>query len=78
MSELSRLKMRCRRGMKELDVVFQRYLETHYASATAGEIQCLDELLDMQDPPLFGMILDMEPVPEPYAELIEKLRKAYD
>ncbi len=78
MSELSRLKMRCRRGMKELDVVFQHYLETHYLSATREEIQRLDELLDMQDPPLFGMILDMEPVPDQYAELIGKLRKAYD
>lgn len=78
MSELSRLKMRCRRGMKELDVIFQHYLQTHYPSASAAEIRLLDELLDMQDPPLFGMILGMEPVSEAYASLIEKLRKAHD
>jgi antitoxin CptB len=78
MSELSRLKMRCRRGMKELDVVFQHYLQAHYPNASAAEIRLLDELLDMQDPLLFGMILGMEPVPEAYASLIEKLRKAHD
>ncbi len=78
MSELSRLKMRCRRGMKELDVIFQHYLEMHYPAASAEERHQLDELLDMQDPLLFGMILGMEPVPDAYTSLIGKLRKAYD
>jgi antitoxin CptB len=31
MTELSRLRWLCRRGMKELDVVMSRYLEQHYA-----------------------------------------------
>lgn len=78
MSELSRLKMRCRRGMKELDVVFQHYLERHYPAATPADIQRLDKLLDMQDPLLFGMILGLDPVPDEYADLIAKLRKAHD
>lgn len=76
MSELSRLKLRCRRGMKELDVLFQHYLDAHYPSANPEEIHHFDELLDMQDPLLFAMILDMEPVPEAYANLIAKLRQA--
>jgi antitoxin CptB len=78
MSELSRLKMRSRRGMKELDVVLQHYLEHHYPSASPSDIQRLDELLDMQDPLLFGMLLGMDPVPDTYAGLIETLRKAHD
>ncbi|QTR48653.1 FAD assembly factor SdhE [Candidatus Thiothrix anitrata] len=78
MSELSRLKMRSRRGLKELDVVFQYYLEHHYPSANAEEIQRLDELLTMQDPILLDMLLAMIPVPDEYAELIEKLRKPYE
>jgi antitoxin CptB len=78
MSELSRLKMRSRRGMKELDVVLQHYLEHHYPSASPSDIQRLDELLDMQDPLLFGMLLGMDPVPDAYAGLIETLRKAHD
>lgn len=78
MSELSRLKLRCRRGMKELDVLFQHYLDVHYPSASPEEIRHLDELLDMQDPLLFAIILDMEPVPEAYTSLIAKLRQAHD
>ncbi len=78
MSELSRLKFRCRRGMKELDVVFQHYLATHYPTASPEEQQHLEELLDLQDPLLFGMVLGLDPVPEQYVELIEKLRHTYD
>ncbi|MGB3918030.1 succinate dehydrogenase assembly factor 2 [Thiothrix litoralis] len=78
MSELSRLKMRSRRGLKELDVVLQHYLEHHYPSASPTDIQRLDELLDLQDPLLFGMLLGMDPVPEAYTALINTLRQAHD
>lgn len=74
MSELSRLKMRCRRGLKELDVIFQHYLEHHYATASPTEIQQLDELLTLQDPVIWDMLLDIIPIPAPYAALIIKLR----
>ena len=77
MSELSRLKMRCRRGMKELDVVFGAYLERHYPTANEQEQQRLNELLAMQVPVLFGMILGLDPVPTPYEDLIQKLRQVH-
>ena len=77
MGELSRLKMRSRRGLKELDVVFQHYLEHHYPNASPSDIQRLDELLDMQDPILLGMLLDMDPVPERYTQLIAILRQSH-
>jgi antitoxin CptB len=78
MNEFSRIKMRSRRGLKELDVIFQHYLECHYPTASATEIQKLDELLNIQDPVLWDMLLGIIPVPEAYAELIEKLRAIHD
>lgn len=78
MSEFSRLKMRSRRGLKELDVVFQHYLERHYPVADAIEIQHLDELLSLQDPLIWDMLLDAVPVPDQYATLIAKLRVIHD
>jgi antitoxin CptB len=74
MSELSRLKMRCRRGLKELDVIFQHYLEHHYANAPPTEIQQLETLLAMQDPIIWDLLLDAVPVPPEYHTLIAKLR----
>lgn len=73
MSELSRLKLRCRRGMKELDVMLMRYLERYYETASEQERIYLDELLDLQDPILYGMVMGMDTAPEHYQPLIAKL-----
>lgn len=76
MSELSRYKMRCRRGMKELDFVLDRYLEQYFPQADAAEKQLFDELLDTQDPQLFGWIFELETVPAAYKALTAKIRQA--
>lgn len=75
MNELPRFKLRCRRGMKELDFILDRYLARHFASADATEIQCLDELLNLQDPQLFGILFETEATPERFAALAAKIRQ---
>lgn len=76
MSEYSRFKLRCRRGMKELDVVLTRYLERDFAGADPQERQLFDQLLALQDPALFGILFGTEPTPEPFVQLAEKIRQA--
>lgn len=51
-----RLKWRCRRGMRELDEAMLAYLNNHYAQASADEQGRFEELIDMQDPELFGLV----------------------
>lgn len=77
MSELSRYKLRCRRGMKELDVVLENYLQRHFSLADAHERQQFDALLELQDPILFGIVFGLEPTPEPFLALIEKIRAVH-
>lgn len=60
MSELSRLRWLCRRGMKELDVVMTQYLDTHYEIASEVEKESFKHLLDMQDPDLYALLLGQE------------------
>ena len=74
MNELSRYKLRCRRGMKELDSVLERYLVNHFPQADVEEIKRFDELLELQDPSLFGIIFQTEPTPEPFQALAAKIR----
>ena len=45
-----RLKWKCRRGLLELDLVLQRYLELHPFDAE------LDEFLDLQDRDLWEIV----------------------
>jgi antitoxin CptB len=53
MSELGKLRWRCRRGMKELDHLLLRYLEQCYPAAPEQERIVFAQLLELQDPQLF-------------------------
>lgn len=57
---LARLRWRCRRGMRELDVVLQRYLERRYPLAPAAERSAFEALLEAQDPQLLAYLLGRE------------------
>ena len=57
MSELSRLRWLCRRGMKELDVVMSGYLEHYYDSASPEDQAYFKALLELPDPELYGLLL---------------------
>lgn len=55
-----RLGWRCRRGMRELDVVLQRYLEARYSDAPPAEQAAFEALLELQDPTLFAYLTARE------------------
>ena len=55
-TELSKLRWRCRRGMRELDEAMLAYLENHYVSAPLEERKSFERLQEMQDPELFQLI----------------------
>lgn len=75
MSEMSRLRWLCRRGMKELDVVLVRYLENIYESATTSEQEQFRELLQMPDPDLYNLLLGRETTDDPdLARFLSQLR----
>ena len=51
---------RCRRGMRELDTLLSRYLETRYAAADSGERNAFVLLLEMPDPELWAWVLGQQ------------------
>lgn len=53
----SRLRWRCRRGMLELDLIFNRFLDLGYEALDARSRQLLDQLLDYPDQLLFDLFL---------------------
>jgi antitoxin CptB len=54
---LARLRWRCRRGMRELDVMLTRYLDRAWATASPAERAAFVQLVEMQDPELFGYLV---------------------
>jgi antitoxin CptB len=74
MAEFDRIRWRCRRGLLELDLVLERFLEHRFAALDAGERRLFDELLDAPDNDLLDMALGRaEPAPR-YRAVVEMLR----
>lgn len=55
-AHFSKLRWRCRRGMRELDEAMLAYLENHYVEASDAERADFEALQDMQDPELFRLV----------------------
>lgn len=53
---LSKLRWRCRRGMRELDEAMLAYLDNHYEHASEAERADFVALQEMQDPELFSLV----------------------
>lgn len=76
---IARLRWRCRRGMRELDVVLQRYLETRYTMAPLAEQQAFEQLLEEQDPQLLAYVMGRERPQDPQqANVVERLTHVND
>ena len=73
-AESSRLRWQCRRGMRELDELLLRYLDSCYASAGDAEKTAFRALLQLPDPELNAYLLQRQtPSSESIAGVIERI-----
>jgi antitoxin CptB len=74
---VERLKWRSRRGLLELDLVFERFWKGEGARMTQAEAAALERLLAMPDNDLLDLVMGKTRVGESeLAALVEKLRAA--
>ena len=74
MRDLDRIRWRCRRGLLELDLVLEAFLERRYGQLDAGQRRLFNELLDAPDNDLLDLALGRaEPAPR-YRTVVELLR----
>ncbi len=59
-----RLVWRCRRGMKELDLVLMRYLRERWPAAAADEREQFERILELPDPTLAAYLMGRETAPD--------------
>lgn len=71
--ELGKLRWRCRRGMKELDVLLARYVEERFCGASSADQAAFRQLLDAQDTVIYAYCLGRERPPAPLAALIGQI-----
>jgi antitoxin CptB len=56
MRKLERARWRCRRGLLELDIVLQRFMDSYYVKLDEAELRQFEILLDLPDNDLWDMI----------------------
>jgi antitoxin CptB len=72
--EARRLLWRCRRGMKELDVLLERFARRELPGASAEQRQTLTRLLELPDPELVDYLLGQAIPPDPeLARLVDRI-----
>ena len=74
MSEESRLRWQCRRGMRELDELLVRYLDECYPQDSDADKAAFREVLELADPELNGYLLQRQmPSSETIARVIDRI-----
>lgn len=77
MKNLERVRWRARRGLLELDIIFERFVRTQYADLSEAEKQAFEVLLDMADNPLLDKVMSNGESDSPAEKvLLEKIRAA--
>jgi|HubBroStandDraft_1064217.scaffolds.fasta_scaffold399793_2 antitoxin CptB len=72
--QLGMLRWRCRRGMKELDLLLTRYIEERYRDAPLAHQAAFQELLESQDTVIYAYCLGQERPPTALlSSLIEQI-----
>jgi antitoxin CptB len=71
--EFGKLRWRCRRGMKELDVLLERYVDERYGTASLPEQAAFRLLLETEDTVLYAYCLGSQPVPAQLKSLIDRI-----
>ncbi len=60
----ARTRWRCRRGIREMDIILERFLKGGYPHLASEERQAFEELLDYPDQELLACLTGREPMPE--------------
>jgi len=77
--DLKQLVWRCRRGVRELDVLFSGYLESDYPTLNEVQKAAFERLLDVQDPIIMDWLFaKSEPEDKEIGIIIIQLRELFN
>ena len=72
---LNKLRWKSRKGIRELDILLQNYLETHYSSLDSLDKKLFEEILEIDTYDLLNAISGKSSYNEKYESIITELSK---
>ena len=77
MKEFERARWRCRRGLLELDIVLQRFMDQYYAQLDQQGLEQFERLLSLPDNDLWDLISERKtPADRSVQTVLELLQKS--
>ncbi len=71
------MRWKCRRGMRELDLLLRGFLDSGYQTLKAADQELFDRILDYPDAVLLEWLMGrIRPTDKDVARLIDKIRSA--
>ena len=76
-TDINKTKWKCRRGLRELDLLFRRYSEDKLDSLSQEDFEMFNSILDLEDQPLYDFIFKNESLNSPDKEhfILNNLKK---
>ena len=68
-TDINRTKWKCRRGLRELDLLFRRYSEDRLDSLSQEDFKMFNSILDLEDQPLYDFIFKNASLNSPEKEI---------
>lgn len=75
MGDIDRIRWQCRRGLLELDLVLNRFLDQDLAGLAPDQLELFKELLGEADTVLLAWVMGQEQAPMRYDALIGRLQR---
>lgn len=69
------LRWQLRRGMKELDVLFERYAKQRYETSNPAERQAFEQLITHEDPEIYAWLMNHATPPDQYEHVLGQIRR---
>ena len=78
-TEINKTKWKCRRGLRELDLLFRRYSENNLESLSKEDFEMFNSILDLDDQPLYDFIFKNQSLNSPDKEkfILNNLKKLH-
>ncbi|MBC8222754.1 succinate dehydrogenase assembly factor 2 [Gammaproteobacteria bacterium] len=79
-TDINKTKWKCRRGLRELDLLFRRYIEEKLDFLSKEEFEMFNSILDLEDQALYDFIFKNESLNSPEKEsfILNNLKKFSD
>ncbi|MDA8799122.1 succinate dehydrogenase assembly factor 2 [Gammaproteobacteria bacterium] len=79
-TDINKTKWKCRRGLRELDLLFRRYIEEKLDFLSKDEFEMFNSILDLEDQALYDFIFKNESLNSPEKEsfILNNLKKFTD